>query len=58
LEAATKSRLPRDSGLRLQPSQRPKTTPGLFLPGALFMAIGAQLFTAFVFVDLAFAAFL
>jgi hypothetical protein len=36
----------------------PKRLPGLLLPGAFFVAISAQLFAAFVFVDLAFAAFL
>jgi hypothetical protein len=38
--------------------QRPKTTPGLLLPGAFFVAIGAQLFAAFMFVYFAFATFL
>jgi hypothetical protein len=38
--------------------QRPKTSPGLLLPGAFFVAIGAQLFAAFMFVYLAFASFL
>jgi hypothetical protein len=38
--------------------QRPKTTPGLFLPGAFFVAVGAQLFAAFMFIDFAFATFL
>jgi len=37
--------------------KRPKTIPGLLLPGAFFVAVGAQLFAAFVFVDFAFAAF-
>jgi hypothetical protein len=38
--------------------QRPKTTPGLLLPGAFFVAVGAQLFAAFMFIYFAFAAFL
>jgi hypothetical protein len=38
--------------------QRPKTTPGLLLPGAFFVAIGAQLFAAFMFIYFAFASFL
>jgi hypothetical protein len=38
--------------------KRPKTTPGLLLPGAFFVAIGAQLFAAFMFIYFAFAAFL
>jgi hypothetical protein len=41
-----------------QPAQRPKTTPGLLLPGAFFVAIGAQLFAAFMFIYFAFATFL
>jgi hypothetical protein len=38
--------------------QRPKTTPGLLLPGAFFVAIGAQLLAAFMFVYFAFTTFL
>jgi hypothetical protein len=37
---------------------RPKTTPALLLPGAFFVAVGAQLFTAFMFIYFAFATFL
>jgi hypothetical protein len=43
------------------PSQPPKaknTTAGLLLPGAFFVAIGAQLFAAFMFIYFAFASFL
>jgi hypothetical protein len=37
---------------------KPYTTPRLFLPGAFLVAIGAELFAPFMFVDLAFASFL
>jgi len=37
---------------------RHNTTPGLLLPGAFFVAVGAQLFAAFMFIYFAFAAFL
>jgi hypothetical protein len=40
------------------PPEKPNTNTGLLLPGAFLVAIGAQLFAAFMFVDLAFAAFL
>jgi len=55
--AAVKILLPRVSGLHRQP-QRPKTTPGLLLPGAFFVAISAQLLAAFMFIYFAFATFL
>jgi hypothetical protein len=38
--------------------QRHNTTTGLLLPGAFFVAVGAQLFAAFMFIYFAFAAFL
>jgi hypothetical protein len=38
--------------------QRPIAAPGLLLPGAFFVAIGAQLFAAFMFIYFAFPAFL
>jgi hypothetical protein len=44
--------------LHRQPAQRPKTTRSLLLPGAFFVAIGAQLFAAFMFIYFAFASFL
>jgi hypothetical protein len=55
--AAIEWRLPRAGGLHRQP-QIPKDTPGLLLPGAFLMPIGAKLFAPFMFVDLAFATFL
>jgi hypothetical protein len=45
------------AGCRGNP-QRHNTTPGLLLPGAFFVAIGAQLFAAFMFIYFAFATFL
>jgi hypothetical protein len=38
--------------------QRPNTIPGSLLPSAFFVAVGAQLFAAFMFVYFAFATFL
>jgi hypothetical protein len=38
--------------------QRHNTTTGLLLPGAFFVAVGAQLLAAFMFIYFAFAAFL
>jgi hypothetical protein len=38
--------------------QRHNTATGLLLPGAFFVAVGAQLFAAFMFIYFAFAAFL
>jgi hypothetical protein len=55
--AATTNRLPARERVVLA-TPKPKTTPGLLLPGAFFVAIGAQLFAAFMFVNLAFATFL
>jgi hypothetical protein len=55
--SAAKKRLrPPAGGLPRQPLG-PNATAGLLLPGALFVAIGAELFAAFVFVNFAFAAF-
>jgi len=45
------------AGCRGNP-QRPATALGLLLPGAFFVAIGAQLFAAFMFIYFAFATFL
>jgi hypothetical protein len=53
-----KNRLRAPAGCIGNPPQRPKTTPGLLLPGAFFVAIGAQLFAAFMFVYFAFTTFL
>jgi hypothetical protein len=39
-------------------SQEAFKSAGLLLPGAFFVAIGAQLFTAFMFIYFAFATFL
>jgi hypothetical protein len=55
--AAKKAATPRADGPRWQSAQRPRL-PSLLLPSAFFVAISAQLFAAFMFVDLAFAAFL
>jgi hypothetical protein len=56
--AAKSDRHPRAGGSLWQPSKRSKTTPGLLLPGAFFVAVGAQLFAAFMFIYFAFATFL
>jgi len=50
-----KKPLPPDGGPRYP---KPLAAPALFLPGAFFVAVGAQLFAPFMFVDFAFATFL
>jgi hypothetical protein len=47
---------PPDGGPACAP-QNPIATPGLLLPGAFFMAVGAQLFAPFMFINFAFATF-
>jgi hypothetical protein len=39
------------------PPQNPIATPCLLLPGAFLVAVGAQLFAPFMFVNFAFATF-
>jgi hypothetical protein len=56
--AARKTAVRAPAGYTSQPAQRPKTPLDLFLPGAFFMAIGAQLFAAFMLIYFAFATFL
>jgi hypothetical protein len=41
----------------LAPPEISHLPPGLFLPGAFFVAVGAQLFAPFMFVNFAFATF-
>jgi hypothetical protein len=50
-----KAPLPHRGGFRLPITQL--TRPALFLPGAFFVAIGAQLFAPFMFINFAFATF-
>jgi hypothetical protein len=47
----------RAGGLPKQPAKA-QARPGLLLPGAFFVAVGAQLFAAFMFIYFAFASFL
>jgi hypothetical protein len=44
-----------DVGLRLLKTPLPR--PGLLLPGAFFVAVGAQFLAPFMFVNFAFATF-
>jgi hypothetical protein len=46
---------PPDGGQR--PPQNWIAAPGLLLPGAFFVAIGAQFFAPFMFINFAFATF-
>jgi hypothetical protein len=53
-----KWRLPPPFGGPAAPPQSSNARPGLFLPGAFFVAIGAQLLAPLMFVYFAFATFL
>jgi hypothetical protein len=58
LTTAKTGHCPLASGLRRATRESQKAPPKLLLPGALLVPIGAQFLAPFMFVDLAFAAFL